>query len=154
MTRRGVSRTTPYVNRSDMSAILKRDDFLRMSSRLSSLFEHDLFRKPVSTPDHVRGRLFRDHAQKTTRRSPRGERRAARRYVQRILAALSSVFQTPQASGMPTNSQNSAACQSSPPLPMPNEPCAVIASRLAVAACSLATSSALMCHLGSTGLTR
>jgi hypothetical protein len=24
--------------------------------------EHDLFRKPVSTPDQVRGRLFRDHA--------------------------------------------------------------------------------------------
>jgi hypothetical protein len=24
--------------------------------------EHDLFRKPVPTPDHVRGRLFRDHA--------------------------------------------------------------------------------------------
>ena len=28
----------------------------------SFLFEHDLFRKPVPTPDHVRGRLFRDHA--------------------------------------------------------------------------------------------
>jgi EAL domain-containing protein (putative c-di-GMP-specific phosphodiesterase class I) len=28
----------------------------------SLLLEHDLFRKPVSTPDHVRGRLFRDHA--------------------------------------------------------------------------------------------
>jgi hypothetical protein len=25
------------------------------------LLEHDLFRKPVSTPDQVRGRLFRDH---------------------------------------------------------------------------------------------
>jgi hypothetical protein len=24
--------------------------------------EHDLFRKPVSTPDQVRGRLVRDHA--------------------------------------------------------------------------------------------
>src|SRR5262245_23341340 len=24
--------------------------------------EHDLFRKPASTPDQVRGRLFRDHA--------------------------------------------------------------------------------------------
>jgi len=29
---------------------------------LSILFEHDLSRKPVSTPDRVRGRLFRDHA--------------------------------------------------------------------------------------------
>src|SRR5262249_54735812 len=28
----------------------------------SLLVEHDLFRKPVSTPDQVRGRLFRDHA--------------------------------------------------------------------------------------------
>jgi hypothetical protein len=28
----------------------------------SFLFEHDLFRKPVPTPDQVRGRLFRDHA--------------------------------------------------------------------------------------------
>src|SRR5262252_10785186 len=26
------------------------------------LFEHDLFRKLVLTPDQVRGRLFRDHA--------------------------------------------------------------------------------------------
>jgi tripartite-type tricarboxylate transporter receptor subunit TctC len=26
------------------------------------LFEHDLFRKPLHTPDQVRGRLFRDHA--------------------------------------------------------------------------------------------
>src|SRR5674476_1082661 len=25
-------------------------------------FAHDLFRKPVATPDQVRGRLFRDHA--------------------------------------------------------------------------------------------
>jgi tetraacyldisaccharide 4'-kinase len=25
------------------------------------MLEHDLFRKPVPTPDHVRGRLFRDH---------------------------------------------------------------------------------------------
>jgi hypothetical protein len=29
---------------------------------LPLLLEHDLFRKPVSTPDQVRGRLFRDHA--------------------------------------------------------------------------------------------
>jgi hypothetical protein len=28
------------------------------------VFEHDLFRKPVSTPDQVGGRLFRDHALK------------------------------------------------------------------------------------------
>src|SRR5271166_3371339 len=26
------------------------------------LVEHDLFGKPASTPDHVRGRLFPDHA--------------------------------------------------------------------------------------------
>jgi hypothetical protein len=30
--------------------------------------EHDLFRKPVPTPDQVRGRLFRDHALKRTQR--------------------------------------------------------------------------------------
>src|SRR5262245_37786189 len=29
---------------------------------LAFLFEHDLFRKPLHTPDQVRGRLFRDHA--------------------------------------------------------------------------------------------
>jgi hypothetical protein len=28
----------------------------------SFLFEHDLFQKPVPTPDQVGGRLFRDHA--------------------------------------------------------------------------------------------
>src|SRR3974390_2008928 len=32
-------------------------------------FAHDLIRKPVSTPDQVRGRLFRDHAL-----APRGRR--------------------------------------------------------------------------------
>src|SRR5690242_2645766 len=53
---------------------------------------------------------------------------------QRILAALSNVFHTPQASGTPTNSQNSAALASSPPLPMPNEPCWTAASLLALAA--------------------
>src|SRR5215468_1009399 len=73
---------------------------------------------------------------------------------QKILTALSKVFQTPQASGMPTNSQNNAAFASSPPLPMPNDPCWIAASLLALAACSLATSASLMCHLGSTGLIR
>jgi hypothetical protein len=29
---------------------------------LGLLLEHDRFRKPVPTPDQVRGRLFRDHA--------------------------------------------------------------------------------------------
>src|SRR5215475_203040 len=71
---------------------------------------------------------------------------------QKILTALSKVFQTPQASGMPTNSQNNAAFASSPPLPMPNDPCWIAASLLALAACSLATSASLMCHLESTGL--
>src|SRR6266478_1234350 len=73
---------------------------------------------------------------------------------QNILAALSSVFQTPQASGMPTKAQNSAALTSNPPLPMPNEPCWIAASPLALAACSLATSTSLMCHFGLTGLIR
>jgi hypothetical protein len=36
--------------------------FFESSSRSSLLLEHDLLRKPVSTPDQVRGRLFRDHA--------------------------------------------------------------------------------------------
>ena len=30
--------------------------------RSNLCLEHDLFRKPVSSPDHVRARLFRDHA--------------------------------------------------------------------------------------------
>jgi hypothetical protein len=38
---------------------------------------------------------------------------------QKILTALSSVFQTPQASGIPTKAQNNAALPSSPPNPMP-----------------------------------
>src|SRR5262249_39642228 len=50
---------------------LKRDDFdFESSSRFSLLLEHDpklwagagLFRKPIPTPDQVRGRLFRNHA--------------------------------------------------------------------------------------------
>src|SRR5262249_16446185 len=93
-------------------------------------------------------------SRKIRRAACRSGRRHAVAVHQRILAALSNVFQTPHASGMPTKSKNSAACQSSPPLPMPNEPCCVAASRLAVAAWSFATSSALMYHLGSTGLTR
>src|SRR6478672_2077347 len=73
---------------------------------------------------------------------------------QKILAALSNVFHTPQASGIPTNNQNSAALASSPPLPMPNERCWIAAPLLALAACSLATSASLMCHLGLTSLIR
>src|SRR5258708_37228176 len=41
---------------------------------------------------------------------------------QKILIALTSVFHTPQASGIPTIAQNIRALASSPPLPMPNEP--------------------------------
>src|SRR4051812_45903897 len=33
-----------------------------MAVPLWVMLGHDLFRKPVSTPDQVRGRLFRDHA--------------------------------------------------------------------------------------------
>jgi uncharacterized protein (DUF952 family) len=33
----------------------------------SFLSEHDLFRKPVPTPDQVRGKLFRDHARRRAR---------------------------------------------------------------------------------------
>src|SRR3954447_12954517 len=77
-----------------------------------------------------------------------------RRGDQMILIALSRVFHTPQASGTPTKTQNSAALASSPPLPMPNEPWCTPASLLALAACNLVTSSGLMFHLGSTGLMR
>src|SRR6267142_2520241 len=73
---------------------------------------------------------------------------------QKILAALCSVIQTPHASGIPTKAQNSAAFASRPPNPMPNEPDGVEAELFAVAACSLATSSALMCHFELTGLIR
>src|ERR1700738_2386399 len=72
----------------------------------------------------------------------------------KIAAALSSVTQTPQASGMPTKAQNSAALRSRPPLPMPNEPYCTAAALFALAACSLATSASLMCHFGLTGLNR
>src|SRR5262249_1491646 len=36
--------------------------FFASSSRSSLLVEHDLFRKPVPSPDQVRARLFRNHA--------------------------------------------------------------------------------------------
>jgi hypothetical protein len=36
--------------------------FLESSSLSNVVFEHDLFGKPVSTPDQVRGRPFPDHA--------------------------------------------------------------------------------------------
>src|ERR1700737_4910391 len=72
----------------------------------------------------------------------------------KIAAALCSVIQTPQASGMPTKAQNNAALASRPPLPMPNEPACTPAALFALAACSFATSSALIFHFGSTGLIR
>ena len=52
---------------------------------------------------------------------------------------------------MPTNAQKTAAFQSKPPLPMPNEPDAVPAVLLAQI---FATSSSLMYHFEFTGLTR
>src|SRR5258708_36781922 len=73
---------------------------------------------------------------------------------QKIFAALSSVFHTPQASGTPTNAQNSAALTSRPPVPMPNEPDCTAAALFALAACSFVPSAALMFHFGSTGLIR
>jgi hypothetical protein len=65
-----------------------------------------------------------------------------------------SVIQTPQASGMPTKAQKTAAFQSRPPLPMPNDPDAVPAALFGPAAWSFETSSSLMYHFGFTGLTR
>src|SRR5260370_28729462 len=60
---------------------------------------------------------------------------------QKIFIALSSVFHTPHASGMPTKAQNSAALTSRPPLPMTNEPECTAAELFALAACTVATSS-------------
>src|SRR5262245_767064 len=71
---------------------------------------------------------------------------------QKILAALTSVFHTPQPSGTPTNAQNATACRSSPPLPIPCQPATMAVAFLS--ACSLATSSWLMNHFELTGLTR
>src|SRR5262249_43691480 len=46
-----------------LSAILERDDFcLNRHPALAFWWSMIFFRKPVSTPDQVRGRLFRDHA--------------------------------------------------------------------------------------------
>src|SRR4051812_40309283 len=83
-----------------------------------------------------------------------GRRAAApsRLQDQKIRSAFFSVIHTPQASGMPTKAQNTAALASKPPRPMPNEPDGVANAVRALAACSLATSSWLMYHLGSTGL--
>ena len=44
-----------------MSARILDHDPIKLN-RDHGLLEHDLFRKPVPTPDQVRGRLFRDHA--------------------------------------------------------------------------------------------
>src|ERR1700689_1891595 len=74
------------------------------------------------------------------RETPSAFRDAKRGCHQKILAALSSVFHTPQASGMPTNAQNSAALTSRPPLPMPNESEGVAAPVAAFFSCSFATS--------------
>jgi hypothetical protein len=58
----------------------------------------------------------------------------------RLLENLSGLQRLPQASGMPTNSQNKAALRSSPPLPMPNEPCWIVVWSFVLAACCFATS--------------
>src|SRR5215471_8539763 len=70
---------------------------------------------------------------------------------QKILAAFTSVFQTPQASGIPTKAQNSTACRSSPPLPMPKDPDVAAPAALCLA-CNAATSSGFMNHLSASGL--
>src|SRR5215475_2505767 len=46
--------------------------FFESSPRFSLLLEHDLFRKPVPSPDQVRARLFRDHALETEAWPPEG----------------------------------------------------------------------------------
>src|SRR5262249_40368185 len=63
MTRRRIREIPCRRQNNAHSDPLERDDFVfESSSRSSLLVEHDLFRKPVPTPDQVRGRLFRDHA--------------------------------------------------------------------------------------------
>src|SRR5262249_28761076 len=93
-----------------------------------------------------------DERQNGAAHRPRRSLFCRRTLYSRIFAADCSVIHTPHAKGIPTNSQNAAARQSRPPLPMPNEP--DVMAPAAVAACSLATSSALMYHFGFTGLTR
>src|SRR6266481_8900514 len=61
-----------------------------------------------------------------------------KRRTYNIFAALSKVFHTPQASGMPTKAQNKAALTSSPPLPIPNEPYCTAEALFALAAWSFA----------------
>src|SRR5438105_427997 len=90
--------------------------------------------------------VLRPPAQRRGMRPALSPRRLAM-FDQKILAALWSVIQTPHARGMPTKAQNNAAFASSPPNPMPCDPEDANAPELAVAACSLATSASLICHL-------
>jgi hypothetical protein len=69
-------------------------------------------------------------------------------------SAFSTVFQIPQARGMPTKSQNTQALASSPPVPMPKEPEVVAAFFSCSLARSRATSSSVICHFGLTGQTK
>jgi len=57
---------------------------------------------------------------------------------QKIFIAFTSVCHTPQASGTPTKAQNSTAVASSPPLPMPNDPAAIVPAA-PCSSCSAAT---------------
>src|SRR5262245_47425404 len=55
--------TARRIEASLMRRRLERDDSsLNRHPALASCVKHDLFRKPLNTPDQVRGRLFRDHA--------------------------------------------------------------------------------------------
>jgi hypothetical protein len=63
------------------------------------------------------------------------------------------VVHTPHAQGTPTKAQKIRTAKLSPPLPMPNEPACAAPAVLALAACSFATSRALIYHLRLTGLT-
>src|SRR3990172_3144613 len=57
------------------SAAVLLPSLARMDFRLSH-FVHDLFRKPVPTPDQVRGMLIRDHALSLDRRELRRNHQA------------------------------------------------------------------------------
>ena len=66
--------------------------------------------------------------------APPSELAAAAGLYWNIATVAFSVVHTPQARGMPTKAQNTAACQSSPPLPMPKDPDGMSVALLALAA--------------------
>jgi hypothetical protein len=96
-----------------MAACADRRASLRSRLHLASLFEHDLFRKPVPIPDRCRGHAFRDHALPKTK----GAARRPPLDVSVLRPVTAAVARAPARPSRSAGRPGSSSCRAEAPAP-------------------------------------